>query len=147
MSGPRVGHAGAVNDSMDHFGPVLEQRTANLLSPSATSLRWLPLPMRAAIGAARKVAGGLWIGGTAILRERSLQFQPNALNAGMHEGRTSFVLVLDRLRSIAVRRALATSIITLDTDDPDLPSIELRCWDARGFAARIEAASQASRRR
>lgn len=132
---------------MDYFGPVLEQRTANLLSPSATSLRWLPLPMRAAIGAARKVAGGLWIGGTAILRERSLQFKPNGLNAGMHEGRTSFVLRLDRLRSVAVRRALVTSIITLEIDDAELPTVELRCWDARGFASRIEAASQAGRRR
>lgn len=131
---------------MDFFGPVLEQRAANLLSPSATSLRWLPLPMRVAIGAARRVAGGLWIGGTATLRERSLQFRPNALNAGMHEGRTSFVLVLDRLRSVSVRRALVTDIITLETDDAELPAVELRCWDAWGFAARIEAAAAKHRR-
>lgn len=80
--------------------------------------------------------GGLWVGGTASLYDTRLVFQPNAMNRTMHAGDCSAEVPLAEITDIQVRKALATNIIDLVTDDQVL---SIRCYGAEGFANAIRA--------
>jgi len=140
------------------FGEVIDSRVANVLDRTARITVRLPIVTRSAIAVARRFYGGVWIGGRAVLRERSLQFAANSTNAAMHDRGTSFVVRLSRVRRITVRRGFVTDIITIvvepespgEREAPDAPGallagdgldrLELRCWRAQRFAHRIEEA-------
>jgi hypothetical protein len=82
----------------------------------------------------RITMGGLWVGGRVTLTKTDIAFVPNGLNAELHSGETTFRMALQDLISIEVSRAVATSIIELQTATD---VARLRCHGAKEFAEQI----------
>src|SRR4051812_18236893 len=84
--------------------------------------------------------GSLWVGGRVTLTEKVVRFEPNALNG---RGRAVEVVRVDlrRVRSVDVRSAMVTKIVTVTGDDGVL---SFRCFGADAFAEKIRRAAAAS---
>ncbi|MEM7328818.1 MAG: hypothetical protein AAF437_08780 [Pseudomonadota bacterium] len=92
--------------------------------------------------AMKKLMGGLWIGGTAYLTSDAVEFHPNGLNRMVHKDPDSLsvVLPLRGITSVETRFGVATQIIDIKTA---IGTLSVRCFGARGFASKIEAARSA----
>ena len=104
-------------------------RTQTLLGPGG----------RLGTSAIKKLMGGLWVGGTAYLTEDAVEFHPNGLNRAVHKDPESLsvVLPLRGITSVETRFGIATQIIDIKTA---IGTLSIRCYGARGFAKKIEAA-------
>jgi hypothetical protein len=92
--------------------------------------------------AAKKLMGGLWVGGTAYLTEDAVEFHPNILNRALHKDPDDMTVVLPLrgITSVEVRFGLGTKIIDVNTA---IGTLSVRCYGAEGFARKIERARTA----
>ena len=107
-------------------------RTQTLLGPGG----------RLGTSAIKKLMGGLWVGGTVYLTEDAVEFHPNGLNRAVHKDPESLsvVLPLRGITSVETRFGIATQIIDIKTA---IGTLSVRCYGARSFAKKIEAARAA----
>lgn len=86
--------------------------------------------------------GGLWVGGRVTLSERVLTFEPNAINRAIHENGDSLRLDLPlrQIDMVRTRFGFISGIVDIVTDER---IFSLRCFGAKRFAARIDAARRA----
>jgi len=114
--------------AMEHFQP-------------GVSLVWrfLPKVIRAETRTARRMFGGLWVGGEAVLTSTELRFSPNAMNEALHAKpeTLSRAIRLADVVNIQVRRGVITNIIDVRSRTETLT---LRCFKAAAFASRIDGA-------
>ena len=87
--------------------------------------------------AAKKIAGGLWIGGKCELHEDRIIISPNALNAAVHKNLKELIIPLDAVENITLEKKLTTDIITLSFGGTE---IKFRCFGAKKFLQEINAA-------
>ena len=122
---------------------VIDKRMANALFAEAEpgrAARWmLGLEGRAGLAIAKRLVGGIWVGGNARLRPETLEFHPNRLNRLAHGNADalSIVIPLREIKAVTDRFGVATRIIDIQTQEATL---SLRCYRAMAFAQAIEAA-------
>lgn len=120
---------------------VLDTRVANVLvrdaAPHVSGWRLGPM-----LWAVRKGYGGLWVGGRTTLTTTTLTFAPNAMNRSVHSGTLDVTIPLADVTRVTYRWGVLTGIVTARTDGAEL---SVRCWNARGFAARLRTAVAAAR--
>ena len=85
--------------------------------------------------AAKKMMGGLWVGGTAMIQEKSLVFRPNWLNRLIHKAEYTVTIPFEEMTGIDVRFGMGTNIIDIVTGDGKL---SIRCFGAQAFAELIQ---------
>jgi hypothetical protein len=92
--------------------------------------------------AAKKLMGGLWVGGTAYLTQDAVEFHPNGINRALHKDPDSMsvVLPLRSITAVETRFGIGTKIIDIKTA---IGTLSVRCYGAEGFARKIEAARAA----
>ncbi len=107
-------------------------RTQRLLGPGG----------RFGTRAAKKLMGGLWVGGTAYLTEDAVEFHPNGMNRALHKDPESLsvVIPLRGITDVETRFGIATQIIDIKTA---IGTLSIRCYGAPGFAKKIQAARAA----
>ncbi len=81
----------------------------------------------------RETLGGLWVGGTLVVTDKDIQFQPNALNRLAHSGDVSVTVPMTEVRSTATA-GMFTRIIDIETT---AGTFSVRCYGADAFAATI----------
>lgn len=96
------------------------------------SVRWLTKFFR-------RLVGGLWVGGNAVLTSTELVFTPNALNSALHQEPENLhlCLSLEDITGVQVRWGFFTKIIDVETRTA---TWSLRCYGAAKFVASIERA-------
>jgi Protein of unknown function (DUF2510) len=90
--------------------------------------------IRALVASYAKTYNGVWVGGTAILTNETLEFQTNAANRAFHGRRRDTSLRLVGITDIVLQRAMLTNIIAIRADGVML---QIRCFGARDLAAEI----------
>ncbi|MEA3031324.1 MAG: hypothetical protein QOG13_2649 [Sphingomonadales bacterium] len=126
----------ASSEAVEIIGEV-----ADIVAPVPTDIRSL----LDGLDFIRARYGGLWVGGKATLTEAELTFEPNALNAWVHEDGAALRLnmPLAVIDSVRTRYGFVTGIIDIEA----LGAIfSLRCYRSRAFAAEIEMARAAARK-
>ncbi len=89
---------------------------------------------------AKRLAGGFWVGGTLSLYDDRIEFEPNEFNKFVQVGEMAWRVPLSDIKDVVVRPALVTKIIDITTVH-EVKSV--RCFNASGFAEKIEAACRA----
>jgi len=121
----------------------IDRRLANARLPDARIGRGtgllLGLAGRAGVGLASKAMGGLWVGGTAYLTGRTVEFHPNTLNRLAHAGGSVGPVILDlaAIDRVDYRAATVTHIVELAAGDTVLA---IRGYRMRPFCAAISEA-------
>ena len=116
---------------------ILAVRRANALMTAAeTDLPPMPFrrPIESGLRPVRRMAGGLWVGGTATLTSEWLQFGANGMNRALHSGVIDARVELAEVTDVRTRWGMVTRIITVSTP---YTSLVLRCFGARDFAEQI----------
>lgn len=85
----------------------------------------------------RRLLGGLWVGGNAVLTSTELVFTPNALNSALHQEpeKLHLRISLEDIKGVQVRWGFVTKIIDVETRTA---TWSLRCYGAAKFAESIE---------
>jgi hypothetical protein len=91
----------------------------------------------------KKKMGGLWVGGAVTLTPDALVFSPNAINRAMHDNVDATTLPLARVTDVRDRFGWVTHIVDVTLDDGSM--FTFRCFGAKAFANKVEAAAQAQR--
>lgn len=119
---------------------VIVEKTANFLVADAEPRAGVAgAAVEQVLAAYKRLYGGLWVGGRAVLTDRAVTVSANALNRSAHEdGLEPLAVPLSELRSVRVLPAFLTKIVALETDEH---TVKLRCWGARSFADKIRAAA------
>ena len=84
--------------------------------------------------AAKKLMGGLWVGGTAIIQKKKLAFRPNWLNRAVHKADYAVEIPFEEISEINVRFGIATKIIDIITCEG---KFSIRCYGAENIANKI----------
>ena len=115
---------------------LLSKKGIGYLSSEAHVAAWLNfnLERRMVNAAARKIAGGFWIGGKCELHEDRIIISPNALNAAVHENLKELIIPLDAVENMTLEKKLTTDIITLSFGGTE---IKFRCFGAKNFLQEI----------
>lgn len=79
----------------------------------------------------KRIAGGLWVGGTVTITTGHVQFEPNAMNVAVHSNARSFRIPYGDLRDVRVERAFGTDIVVLTTGESET---RFRCFGASAAA-------------
>ena len=125
---------------------VIARKLANALMKDAEigdrTQRLMGAGGRIGTSAAKKLMGGLWVGGTAYLTEDAVEFHPNGMNRALHKDPDSLsvVIPLRGITDVETRFGIGTQIIDIKTA---IGTLSLRCLGAPGFAKKIEAARSA----
>jgi len=85
--------------------------------------------------AAKKILGGLWVGGTTLLYREKVVFKPNLVNNLIHKEEYVVSIPLKRVQSVSVRFGVLTKIIDIKTSEGVL---SVRCFGAKAFAEKID---------
>ena len=132
--------------SMSKPENVIAKKLVNALMKDAEvgdrAQRLLGAGGRFGTNAAKKLMGGLWVGGTAYLTEDAVEFHPNGINRMLHKDPDSMsvILPLRSITSVETRFGIGTQIIDVKTA---IGTLSIRCYGAQGFAKKIEAARSA----
>jgi hypothetical protein len=124
---------------------IVEKRLANALFSDAQASsgadKLLKSGGRLGLGMAKKMMGGLWVGGTAYLTRDAVEFQVNGLNAMAHANPETLnrIIPLGAISRAQVRPAMVTQII--DIHDRDGGVFSIRCYNAKSFAEAINRAA------
>jgi hypothetical protein len=89
------------------------------------------LATESVLDAAKKKKGGLWVGGTVIIQQRTLVFRPNWLNRLVHKAEYTVRIPLEEISKVNVRSAPVTKIIDVITREGEF---SFRCYGAEAFA-------------
>ncbi|MBA4046238.1 MAG: hypothetical protein C0471_17735, partial [Erythrobacter sp.] len=117
---------------------ALDTRVVNALLPHAAPLVGaMPNSMRWLTEFFRRLLGGLWVGGNAVLTNTELVFTPNALNSALHQEpeKLHLRISLEDIKGVQVRWGFVTKIIDVETRTA---TWSLRCYGAAKFAESIE---------
>lgn len=117
------------------------RKTVNALVPGVPMAIWAKIALFWAVYPVIRYYGGLWVGGTAIVTDDTLRFEPNGLNRIFLAEDVSFAIPLRELRSVRVEPAMATDIVVLTTATGER---RVRCYQAKDLADAIEAARTGS---
>ena len=119
---------------------VIAEKTANFLVADAEARAGVAdAAVELVLAAYKRLYGGLWVGGRAVLTDQAVTLSANALNRAAHEDDLAPLAVpLAELRSVAVLPGFITKIIALETAEH---TVKLRCFGARSFADKIRAAA------
>ena len=80
---------------------------------------------------AKKLMGGLWVGGTVAIEERALVFRPNLLNRLVHKSEYTVTIPFKEIFQVNVRLGFVTKITDVVTADG---RFSFRCYGAEAFA-------------
>lgn len=83
---------------------------------------------------AKKLVGGLWVGGTTYLADDAIIFRPNLLNRLVHKQDCSVIIPLHEITKVNKRFGIGTQIIDIGTLKGVL---SIRCYWATSFAEAI----------
>lgn len=86
----------------------------------------------------QKALGGLWVGGTLIVTDGEVRFEPNAMNRLVHRGEVSIAVPLAEIRGATTRFGVLTRIIDVETS---AGTFCVRCFGADAVAATIRSAA------
>lgn len=129
---------------------IIATRLANALYPEArindatesvtrtiglfNSIKW-------STGLVARYHGGYWVGGRATLTDHSLLFAPNGMNRALQDGIDDVEIALRDITGVGWRWGVLTGII-----DIAMPGemFSIRCFNAKSFAAAIEAAQRSA---
>jgi hypothetical protein len=133
----------------DMGSTIIEEKAANALieqvSPSAATyaLAMAMTPeapvsaivvMATTLTVAKKALGGLWVGGRVLLRQDELAFEPNRMNAALHQGVLTIRIPYSEVQSVERCGGVVSGKIRIVTE---LGAVLLRVFGADGFAERI----------
>jgi hypothetical protein len=118
---------------------VIATKTVNALIPEAemgfAAKFVLDKTGDAATGAvlevAKKMMGGLWVGGTVAVQRQELVFRPNWFNRLIHKADYTITIPLPEISQVDVRFGVLTKIVDINTGDGRLT---FRCYGAEDFA-------------
>ena len=122
---------------------LIDKRMVNALfkdaEASGLAKSGLGLGGKAGLGVVQKMMGGLWIGGKAWLTPDAITFEPNGINKLAHRssGELTVSLPLSEVTSVEWRKAIATSIIDISTDERTL---SIRGYNSKSFCEAIKQA-------
>jgi hypothetical protein len=130
-------------------GTLIASKAANALvadavpSPMAVAAAqtFAAFNFRGIIERFRAQQGGLWVGGTVHLTDRSLSFSPNAVNRLAHTDDASWCVLLADIERVSERFGYLTRIIDVRCRSGSV--LTFRCFGARAFADRISVAARA----
>ena len=88
----------------------------------------------AVLAAAKKICGGLWVGGAVTLTNESLEFRPNAANQFLHQGNYRVVVPLSEVAEVRSEFGFVTGIVCLDLPHA---TFKVRVYGAKEFAESI----------
>jgi len=91
----------------------------------------------------KKMYGGLWVGGTAVLTEEAVAFQPNLVNKLVHMQDYSLRIPLSDITAVENRDGFLTKIINIKTAKGTL---RIRCFGAPAFAELIDKETHTAKR-
>lgn len=121
---------------------VILTRLANALIRDAEAKSAIKASIGDVLDILRNFQGGLWVGGRITLTREQLLFEPNGVNAAVHDGLGISIIPLDRIVRASDRFGVLTRIVDVELDDGN--SFSFRCFGARDFARRINAAKPPS---
>jgi hypothetical protein len=101
-------------------------------------------PVNAVTSVAKKLMGGLWVGGTTYLTEDAVIFRPNLLNRLVHKQDYSVSIPLSEITDVKKRFGIGTQIIDVKTSKGTL---SFRCYWASSFLEMINQQLYNARRR
>jgi hypothetical protein len=90
---------------------------------------------------AKKLMGGLWVGGTTYLTKDSIVFRPNFLNRLVHKDDYSVRIPLGEIIDVKKRFGIGTQIIEIKTSKGTL---SIRCYWPTSFIEMIDNARSGS---
>lgn len=129
---------------------IIEKKAANALiekvSPSAATyalaVALTPdtpvsalVVMATTLTIAKKVLGGLWVGGQVLLKQNEISFEPNRINTILHEGNLAIRIPYSEVQSIERCGGLVSGMIRIVTE---VGTVLIRVFGADGFAERIK---------
>ncbi len=129
--------------------PIICKKVANALVAGVRPRPWLSWQLNwASLGAGSTVReglekrqGGLWVGGTLLVREGGVSFEPNLLNRAVQDGELAIELRWSDVIGVHVRPGFVTNIIELSHTDG---TQAFRCFGARHVALEIDRAWKAA---
>jgi hypothetical protein len=91
-------------------------------------------PVSAVSSVAKKLFGGLWVGGTTYLTKDAIIFRPNFLNRLVHKHDCSVRIPLSEITDVEKRFGIGTKIIDISTSKGTL---SVRCYWPTSFIKMI----------
>lgn len=90
----------------------------------------------------KKMIGGQWISGQALIKTTGFEFQPSKLNQPFFKNMDELRILIPwpELNQVSKRFGMVASIIDLETS---ADTLSIRCYGADEFIARINAARSA----
>lgn len=85
----------------------------------------------AVLDVAKKMMGGLWVGGTVTIGQKSLVFRPNWLNRLLHKAEYTVKIPYEKISQVNVRFGFVTRIVDVITGNC---KFSFRCYGADAFA-------------
>jgi hypothetical protein len=89
----------------------------------------------------KKTLGGLWVGGTLVVTDEDIRFQPNLANKLAHGGDVSVQVPMKEVRGAKSRFGVITRIVDIETT---AGTFSVRCYGADALAAAIQSAARAA---
>ena len=119
------------------MGKLISKKTINYHSSEAQAADWVTLRIQRAIllNSAKRIMGGLWIGGSCELYDDRLIIRPNGMNASAHKNISEIEVPFEFVEGFDLEKRLTTSIVRINFAGT---FIRFRCWGAEKFISKIQ---------
>ena len=118
---------------------LIVKKAINYHSSEAQAADWATFRVDRAIvlNSAKKLMGGLWIGGSCELYDDKVIIRPNRMNVTVHKNISEIEIPFEFVESCELEKKLTTSIVRLNFAGT---FIRFRCWGAQQFMYDIQQA-------
>ena len=97
------------------MGKLISKKTINYHSSEAQAADWVTFRIQRAIllNSAKRIMGGLWIGGSCELYDDRLIIRPNGMNASAHKNISEIEVPFEFVEGFDLEKRLTTSILKM----------------------------------